>query len=282
MLPDVSAAEGSRTGEIAEEEGPEEGSPELQVEWSVDTSLSAVEQMRQRRKWDYLKMQSNIIRDSILENPHSLDTAIIIEELLTDLKNVYHYEEPGALAIRNAFEEYGVKLRQLHSFDKEKRRKEMAAELEARLEISEKEQAESSDYLSSLREQLKSRIEDLEQSSLTWSHLNFEIDQSEKRREELFLEMTKLEQHIASLKKKKPALMQDRAKLNEAKEQAEAKLKEEEELHQKKAQEVTSIKDSLAQVDLALQSEEAFFEARQNRLLEKIKKMGIWRAGSEA
>lgn len=85
-----------------------------------------------------------------------------------------------------------------------------------------------------------------------------EIDQSEKRREELFLEMTKLEQHIASLKKKKPALMQDRAKLNEAKEQAEAKLKEEEELHQKKAQEVTSIKDSLAQVDLALQSEEAF------------------------
>ncbi len=53
MLPDVSAAEGSRTGEIAEEEGPEEGSPELQVEWSVDTSLSAVEQMRQRRKWDY-------------------------------------------------------------------------------------------------------------------------------------------------------------------------------------------------------------------------------------
>lgn len=112
-----------------------------------------------------MKMQSNIIRDSILENPHSLDTAIIIEELLTDLKNVYHYD--GALAIINAFEEYGVKLRQLHSFDKEKRRKEMAAELEARLEISEKEQAESSDYLSSLREQLKSRIEDLEQSSQT-------------------------------------------------------------------------------------------------------------------
>lgn len=44
-------------------------------------------------------MQSNIIRDSILENPHSLDTAIIIEELLTDLKNVYHYEGHSPLSM---------------------------------------------------------------------------------------------------------------------------------------------------------------------------------------